>query len=1009
MKKRILFCLFILSALGINAQETFTNANPDKDFFDGKELFVQHKYAASLTSFERFLNTRQMGVPDMLQEAKYYVACVAYELRKENAQAVLENYLELYPYTQFEDRTYQMLGNLAFEAKKYNLAITNYEKIKTSHLSKTEKAEVSFNLGYAYIETGEYAKANPLFKSLKGGKSKYEVSATYYAAYTDYCLKNYDTALAGFLSIESTPEFASFAPYYIIQIYYMQKEYDKLTPYATKVLELNPTNSNNAEVYRILGQCSYQKNDYIQTIDYMIKYENGSKKVMRNDMYILGISYYKTNNFEHAANYLAKVTTVKDSLSQNAYLHLGSSYVKTNRKNNARMAYASAAAMDFDLAIKEEAAYNYTLSTLETTTPFGESIKAFETFINDYPNSKYKESIYENLVTAYMSSKNYVAASISLSKLKNLSPEMKNVKAYILFQVGTEQFIKGNFEEAIDIFTNALSEASPTFNSAQVYYWRGESSYRLGKFDDAQKDFTSFLSKKGASEMAEYNLANYNIAYCYFNQKNYNEARPLFSKYVSNEKNTNTSTYGDGLDRLADCYFINREFKNAEKYYTQSIEKGGKNGGYASFQKAFVQGLQKNYKGKVLGLQKLITDYPQSEYLDDAFYEMGRAFVLLEQQKNAIDAYQILISKYPQAPLARKAAFEVGMLYYNQNQNELAIEAFKKVISDYPNSEETKTALENLESIYVEQNKVEEFFSYTKSLGSAVVVTDPSKEDSLTYLAAEKMYMKNNFVDATASFERYIQNFCDNGRFCISARNYLADCYFNTEKIDEAYAQYKTLASMLGNPYMENVLVRLSQIAYDKKEYDIALTSFKQLQVIAEDPENSKAAKIGVLRCSFLTNDIQSTIATATDILSGKSVDQKLAQEARFYKTKAYLLNNEGEKALADLKLIAKDLRTPSGAECKYLLANYYAETGSDKKAEDEVTDYISKGTPYQYWLARAFVLLADIYIKRGDDFQAKQYLLSLQENYTVQDTIQDLILERLEGITLRENNTIIQ
>jgi len=1007
MKKCILFCLFILSALGVNAQETFTNSNPDKDFFDGKELFAQRKFAASISSFEKFINQRKNGVPDMLQEAEYYLACDAYELRKENAEDKLQSYLDKYPYTQFADKVYLMLGNVAFEGKQYNLAIASYEKADEKHLSKSEKADIAFNKGYAYIETGEYAKAKPLFKSLKGIKSKYNAAASYYASYADYALKNYDSALEGFLAIENQPEYAAFVSYYIVQIYYLQKEYDKLIPYAEKVLELNPSNANNAEVNRILGECAYQKNDFKKTIDYMKKYEKATAKVMRSDMYIMGMSYYKTDDYSNAAKQLAKVTTVKDSLSQNAYLHLGNSYIKTGNKNSARMSYSSAAAMDFDKTIKEEAAYNYTLSTFETTTPFGESIKAFESFLNDYPDSKYKDNIYENLVTVYMSTKNYEAANASLAKLKKLSPEMRDVKAYILFQMGTEQFVKGNFEQAIETFTSALSEGSPNFKSAQVYYWRAESYYRLANYDNARTDYINFLNKNGATEMAEYNLANYSIAYTYFNQKKYSEARPLFLKYITNEKNTTTATYADGLDRLADCYFIARDFVNAEKYYTQSIAKDDKNGDYASFQKAFVQGLQKKYKEKILGLQTLITNYPHSDYQDDAFYEMARAFVLLDQKKNAIDAYKILIAKFPQTPLSRKGALEIGTLYYNQNQNDEAIAAFKKVIADYPNSEETRTALETLEAIYVEQNKVDDYFAYTKSLGAGVVVSDPSREDSLTYTAAEKMYMKNNIADATASFERYIQNFCDKGHFCTAARYYLADCYYTSNKMDEALIQYKTLSTLLGNPFMETVLVRLSQIAYDKKDYQTALASFKQLQMIAEQPENINAAKIGVLRCSFLLNDTQTTITIATDILSNKSVESNLAREARFYLTKSYLLEGQKEKALPDLKLLSKDLRTASGAECKYLLANYYFEIGSDKKAEDEINDFISKGTPYQYWLARSFVLLADIYIKQGDDFQAKQYLNSLQENYTTKDTIQDLILERLDAITTRENNTI--
>jgi hypothetical protein len=55
-----------------------------------------------------------------------------------------------------------------------------------------------------------------------------------------------------------------------------------------------------------------------------------------------------------------------------------------------------------------------------------------------------------------------------------------------------------------------------------------------------------------------------------------------------------------------------------------------------------------------------------------------------------------------------------------------------------------------------------------------------------------------------------------------------------------------------------------------------------------------------------------------------------------------------------------------------------------------------------------SFVLLSDVYIRQGNDFQAKQYLLSLQKNYTVADEIQGLITDRLNAISQREKQTII-
>ena len=97
------------------------------------------------------------------------------------------------------------------------------------------------------------------------------------------------------------------------------------------------------------------------------------------------------------------------------------------------------------------------------------------------------------------------------------------------------------------------------------------------------------------------------------------------------------------------------------------------------------------------------------------------------------------------------------------------------------------------------------------------------------------------------------------------------------------------------------------------------------------------------------------------------------------------------------------------GAEAKYLYAEHQYNQGEYKKSEDIIMQFISEGTTHQYWLARCFVLLADIYIAQGDDFMGKQYLLSLQENYSADDNIASLISVRLDAISAREAEEILQ
>ena len=117
---------------------------------------------------------------------------------------------------------------------------------------------------------------------------------------------------------------------------------------------------------------------------------------------------------------------------------------------------------------------------------------------------------------------------------------------------------------------------------------------------------------------------------------------------------------------------------------------------------------------------------------------------------------------------------------------------------------------------------------------------------------------------------------------------------------------------------------------------------------------------------------------------------------ARYVRAKAYIAQKQANKALADLKELSKDTRTVHGAEAKYLLAQLYYDTNDDKNAEKVLMNFIENGTPHQYWLARGFILLADIYIRQGDDFQARQYLTSLQNNYKGDDDIAGMIENRL-------------
>ena len=405
----------------------------------------------------------------------------------------------------------------------------------------------------------------------------------------------------------------------------------------------------------------------------------------------------------------------------------------------------------------------------------------------------------------------------------------------------------------------------------------------------------------------------------------------------------------------------------------------------------------------------MLTDYPRSDYADDAMYDIGRAYVLTQQNDAAIAAYNRVLERFPRTNVARKAALEIGMLYANNNDTENAIAAYKEVVNKYPSSEEAKVAIESMQTIYVDNNRINEYLAYRESIaGSTISTVKKSLEDSLNFAAAERLFMRENYKEATASFKNYLTNYCDNQTLnCIAAQYYLAESYYKTGLKDNALTHFAHLTQLTGNPYQEDALLRCAEITYEQQDYTQALDYFGQLREAAGSKENKNIARIGELRCSYALKLYNKTILAANDLLDDASTDAAIVREARYCRAKSYIGADEALLANDDLQELSQDLRHEMGAEAKYLYAEQLYNSAQYTSAENEIMDFIDKNTPHQYWLARAFVLLADIYVATGDDFQAKQYLLSLQNNYRADDDIESMIESRLLGISERETEQV--
>lgn len=931
-----------------------------------------------------------------------------FQERAGTTQKQLTTYQAKYPYSPYSDEITLMQGVLEVEREKYKQALKTLNKVNPKNLSRSSESTYHYYMGYTLLNLDQCDQALTVLKKLKKKQNQYYMQATYYIGYCYYKQKQYQEALYEFLSLDELGSYRKIVPYYIVQIYYATGQYDKVYELAENLLRDFPDNDYNDELHRLVGEIYYQKEIYTDAIRHLKAYHElrkaKKKDIVRNDLYLLGISYYKEKKYQESISYLKQVKPQADSISESTYLHLGHSYLRENDLEKAKLSYAAAIECNLTPELREEASYNYVQITYLQNSALGENITAFKNFIAEYPNSKYIDKVYSLMADMYLNSKNYIAAIQALEEIQKPNEKIQYTLQYLRYQMAMDAYLQKDGEEMLK-WCNDLIANSPASSiyKTDVYYLKAEAEYLDGQYDNVLKTLAEYKAQAHYGKSQNKQNAQYLKAYTYFNKKQYDNANKMFEEYLAGT-DENQETYADALNRRGDCYFYKRNFAQANLIYQKVVELGKAGADHALMQQGIGLGLLHKYEQKIQTLQKFVKQYPKSTYADDALYEIARSYLQLEKHDEAITIYKQLLSQYKRSALGAKASLELAMTFRTVEKHTEAIEAYKQTIEKYPNTNEAYSALDGLEQIYVETNKVTEYIAYTKTL-KKMNLKSVTQEDSLIYVTAELQYMMKNYEQALAGLTTYLTTFCPDGRYCINATLYAANCHYMLEQYEQAKELYMNLANTENHSHIEKACMRVAEISYDQQDYNTALTYFERMYAVASSQQMAQTALVGMLRSSYYINNDNITIKHATTMLDTDKLDKAMKNEALYYRASAYYRTQQYSEAMKDYEPLAQDVRSVWGAEAKFRMAECHYKLGNIEMAEEEIMSFTSMNTTHQYWLAKSLILLADINVDKNDLFQAKQYLIVLQNNYKQSEEINQLVESKLKHIEQLENS----
>lgn len=988
--------VFVAGLCSISAQNDVV-PHGENGYRRGEVYFKDRVHQAAETELED-VNRQSENIREQ-ENSRYMIICSRFEKNKLETGEV-EKFFRDYPYTERRNRLYFIAGNNEFRKGAYESAFGYLDKCNLFSLSDNECQQGMYAFAVACQNIGRTELARINFATLKEVSEKYRDDAVYNLAYIYYAEEEYQKAKDEFGSLETNERYALSSGRYMADILYREGKYSNAVLKVDDILEKYGNGCDEAcELYRIKGQALYRQQKYNQAITCLEKYINTAEKPLREPMYMLGMSYFNTKGYTQAVRYLSEVTDKEDEIAQNAYLNIGIAYIEMNSHDKARLAFAHASASKFNRDITLQALYNYALCIHETSySPFNESVTVFERLLNEFPESSYSAMAGRYLSDAYLATTSYEASLQSIEKIKNPTPKIMEAKQIILLRYGVEKFANGEYSMAADIFSKSI--ALGRYNrkaKADALYWRGESYYRLDNFDGASSDFITYTELENDRKNETYAMAFYNLGYINFKKRQYARALNYFRRSEGLSASMTSNVKADMFNRIGDCYYRSRNFDEAEKYYAQVSAADPSQGDYAMFQRSFILGLKKNYDAKIRQIDQMIAKYPNSVYCDDATFEKGRAYVLSENNAKAIETYGELISKYPSSQYVRRAESEIALLYYQNKEYAKAEEAYKNVISKYPGTPEAGQAQSDLRNLYIDQNKIDDYFEYVGSAGLGGSVGSVEK-DSLTYLAAERIYINGDKARGADAMKSYITDFPE-GMFYINANYYVGLYTYNEKKHSDAAVYLERVKNAESSQFAEESLMMLSEIYYEEGEYQKAFDAYRELKEKASMEDRMIIAEVGMMRSAGKLNESRQVIEAAANLLKRAKTDPQVAIEAHYMSAIAFMDITDNESALKEWKAISGDTRNVYGAEAKYRVAELYFNAGNEAEAEKEIMDYIEKGTPHAYWMARSFILQADIYMKQGKNIDARQFLLSLKQNYKSDDDIASMIESRLEKL----------
>lgn len=945
----------------------------------GRELFAFGRWSDARREFLRAREVADPADRAVAEQIDYYLAACAVELGSDDAEGALQQFVARYPASAWANDVQFSIGSLYCARDDMRRAREAFSHVDYKALDSRRREQYDVRMGYVEFTDGRYTEAYDYFARIPE-RSEYADHALYYRSYIDYAEGRSAAARQGFTALMKSDAYRDVAPFYLLQLEFRDGNYRFVVDQG-ETLAPRAVPERRREIERVVAESYFRLEDYNAAIEHLRAFEAAGGEFDRDGSYLMGFSLYRTARYGEAAEWLRQASGAEDALTQNASYHLADCYLREGDKQAAMQAFAMASDERFDARIAEDALFNYAKLQYELGGgAFNGAINVLSRYVELYPSSPRAGEARTLLVAAYYNSRDYDAAYRAIKASPIQDADMREALQKIAYFRGLEAWAAGDGEGAQRFLAeSAAVNVSPKY-AALCTFWQGEIAFSEGDPTLAAVKYNAYLKRAPRTER-EYALALYNLGYCAFSRGDMEGAAASFGKFLDAYA-VRDSYRADACNRLGDVAYAARKFDAAVGEYDRAIAIATPEKHYARYKRAITLGILGRAAEKQSALQQIVSS-GEGDYVEAASYELGRSYIAQERYADGAAQFERFLVDYPSSPRRMQALSDLGLAYLNLGEREKSLACYDQVVTAAPRSSEARQALQGIREIYVADGNVEGYFDYAAQAGIESDLTAVAR-DSLSFAAAQQLYLSDRHEVAAKSLRSYVKSY-PRGRYLTDALYYLSDCYLHTGQRAAAVGTLSALADQGKNRYTVTVLEKLSEMTFADKRYAEAAAAYRRLYDVTASASGREAAMTGYVRATLALGDASKIEAMAADVAAHPDAGATALREAKFAHAEQLRMAGRMDEAAPLYRALASEVRTAEGSASAYYVVQQTFDDGDMEAAEKAVFAFAER-SPRAYWLARAYLLLGDVYVRKGDSFQARATWQSIADGYSPSD-----------------------